>query len=55
MNLRKIQANGHSLCVNLVPAHCHSLGLKSGDYVELSLSVQRRILVTPHQPKSKDK
>lgn len=55
MDLRKIQTNGNSLCVNLVPAHCRSLGLKHGDYVELTLSVQRRILVIPHQPKPKAK
>lgn len=55
MDLRKVQRNGNSLCVNLVPSHCRSLGIKEGDYVEEVLSVQRRILVTPHQPKPKVK
>lgn len=53
--LRILQPNGNSLCVNLVPAHCLSLGLKSGDYVELDLSVQRHIIVKPHKPNTKVK
>ena len=53
MDLRKVQRNGNSLCVNLVPAHCRSLGIKEGDYVEQKLSVQRQIVIKPHQPKPK--
>lgn len=50
---RKVQRNGHSLCVNLIPAHCRALDLKDGSYVEMDLSVQRRILISPERDKVK--
>lgn len=55
MELRKVQQNGNSLCVNLVPGFCRSLGIKAGDYIEEDLSVQRRITIEPHKPKPKSK
>lgn len=55
MELRKVQDNGNSLCVNLVPAFCRSLGIKKGDYIEQMLSIQKQITIKPHQPKPKVK
>lgn len=55
MELRKVQDNGNSLCVNLVPSFCRSLGIKKGDYVEQLLSIQKHIVVKRHQSKPKVK
>jgi len=51
MEIRKLQKHGNSLSVNLPPAYHANLGLKSGDYVELALTVDHRIILSKYQPK----
>lgn len=54
MEIRKIQKNGHSLAVNLPPKFATNLGLSEGDFVEISLTVDRNILITNLKPKPED-
>lgn len=45
MEIRKVQKHGNSLAVNLPPSFVQNLDLSDGDYVEVSLTVDKLIVI----------
>lgn len=54
MEIRKVQKHGNSLAVNLPTAFAKNLQLLDGDYVELTLPVDKQILITKADLKHKE-
>lgn len=47
MEFRRLQRHGNSIACNIPPAYLGSLKLKEGDYVSLTLTVKKRIIIEP--------